>query len=332
MKLAFWSVTRNAGKKILEYKNKLNDNFSIDLYTLQKFQIENTITIDNFTETLNEKFKDYDAHIFIMATGIVVRKISNLIKSKDIDPAVIVIDEAGNFCISLLSGHLGGANELTNILAKYLNLIPVITTSSDISGKIAVDTISQKLKSKIDNLEKAKNVTALIVDGKNVDLLLPKNVFVKEINSSSSGLIINSNKKNIEISRIYPKNIILGIGCRKNILEENIKNAVNEVLTKNNIAIESVKKIASIDIKKDEKGLLDFAKNLNVDLEFIESEKIKKVEEQFKKSTFVLKNVGVSSVSAPAAFLASNKNGKFIEEKFILNGVTVSIYEEEIYE
>ena len=136
------------------------------IYTLKKFNIEDTIQMENFTETLEKEFNSYDGHIFIMATGIVVRKISTLIKSKDVDPAVVVIDEGAHFVISLLSGHLGGANELAEIIGEKLNLVPIITTSSDVTGKIAVDTLSQKLNGELESLEKAKNVTSLIVDGK----------------------------------------------------------------------------------------------------------------------------------------------------------------------
>ena len=104
MKLAIWSVTRGAGRLAKLY----GDTLKAQIYTLKKFNIEDTIQMENFTETLEKEFNNYDGHIFIMATGIVVRKISTLIKSKDIDPAVVVIDEGAHFVISLLSGHLGG--------------------------------------------------------------------------------------------------------------------------------------------------------------------------------------------------------------------------------
>ena len=151
MKIAFWAVTRGAGNIAKKFEKILGKkDFKIEVFTLKKFNIEDTIQMENFTETLEKEFNSYDGHIFIMATGIVVRKISTLIKSKDIDPAVVVIDEGAHFVISLLSGHLGGANELAEAIGEKLNLLPIITTSSDVTGKIAVDTLSQKLNGELE--------------------------------------------------------------------------------------------------------------------------------------------------------------------------------------
>lgn len=330
MKLAIWSVTRGAGKLAKCYGNALK----AQVYTLKKFQIEDTTQIEDFTETLKKEFNNYDGHIFIMATGIVVRKISTLIKSKDVDPAVVVIDEGANFVISLLSGHLGGANELANIIGNRLNLLPIITTSSDVTGKIAVDTLSQKLNGDLESLEKAKNVTSLIVDGKNVELKLPKNIFLdcEKNNNDIEGVIIVSNREKIETVQIYPKNIILGIGCKRGTSKDHILNGIEMTMKKHNLSVKSIKKISTVDIKADEIGLIECCKELNKELVIISREDIKKVESQFEGSEFVKKQIGVSCVSEPCALLASNRNGKFLEKKNIYNGMTISIYEEKIYD
>ncbi|MGL5357269.1 MAG: cobalt-precorrin 5A hydrolase, partial [Cetobacterium sp.] len=223
MKIAVWTVTRGASKAALKIKEKIE---SVDIYTLKKFELENSFVMDNFGDVLKEKFNIYDAHIFIMATGIVVRKISSLIKSKDVDPAVLVVDENMNFVISLLSGHLGGANDLAQVLNSKLGLVSIITTSSDVTGKIAVDTLAQKLKCNLASLEEAKNVTALIVDGKNVELKLPKNI----VGDNPEGIIIVSNKDKVETVQLYPKNLIVGIGSRRGVSSENIIRFLKEVL------------------------------------------------------------------------------------------------------
>ena len=268
-----------------------------------------------------------------MASGIVIRKIASLIGTKDKDPAVLLIDEGKHFVISLLSGHLGGANELTHSLANILKLVPVITTSSDVTGKIAVDTISQKINAELEDLKSAKDVTSLIVNGQKVNILLPKNVKVSDKNSAD-GFILVSNKKNIEYTRIYPKNLILGIGCKKDTKAEDILSAIEDCLDKNNLDIKSVKKIATVDVKENEQGLIDATKFLNLDLEIISRDEIKKVQNQFEGSDFVEKTVGVSAVSEPVALLSSTGNGKFLVMKAKYNGITISIYEEEmkIYE
>jgi len=332
MKLAFWTVTRGAGNIAREYKEQLQGDlkdYDIDVFTLKKYDVENTIQIEDFTTNINEKFSQYDGHIFIMASGIVIRKIAGLIGTKDKDPAVLLIDEGKHFVISLLSGHLGGANELTYLLAGTLKLIPVITTSSDVTGKIAVDTISQKLNAELEDLKSAKDVTSLIVNGQRVNILLPKNVKVN-CKNSADGFILVSNRKNIEYTRIYPKNLILGIGCKKDTKAEDILSAIEDCLNKNNLDIKSVKKIATVDVKENEKGLIDAAKSLNLDLEIISREEIKKIQDQFEGSDFVEKNIGVRAVSEPVALLASSQEGHFIEMKAKYNGITISIYEEEL--
>ena len=332
MKLAFWTVTKGAGNVAREYKEKLKEHlkdYNIDVFTLKKYDVENTIQIENFTSNINEKFSQYDGHIFIMASGIVIRKIAGLIGTKDKDPAVLLIDEGKHFVISLLSGHLGGANELTHSLANILKLIPVITTSSDVTGKIAVDTISQKLNAELEDLKSAKDITSLIVNGQKVNILLPKNVKVSDTNSAD-GFILVSNKKNIKYTRIYPKNLILGIGCKKDTKAEDILSVIENCLDKNNLDIKSVKKIATVDVKENEQGLINAAKFLNLDLEIVSRDKIKKIQNQFEGSDFVEKTIGVRAVSEPVALLSSVGNGKFLVMKEKYNGITISIYEEEI--
>lgn len=331
MKLAFWTVTRGAGNIAKKYVEILLENFAenkFDVYTLKKFEISDTLQIDDFTKELREKFNLYDGHIFIMASGIVVRKIANLLKSKDIDPAVLLIDEGKHFVISLLSGHLGGANELTNMIAKKLNLVPIITTSSDITGKIAVDSIAQKLNAELEDLKSAKDVTSLIVDGKKVEILLPQNVKFNENSKNSDGFIIVSNKKNVKYSRIFPKNLILGIGCKKDTSCQDILKAIDDCFEKYNLSLKSIKHIATVDVKENERGLIDAAKILKLDLKIISREEIKKVEHLFEGSKFVEKTIGVSAVSEPVALLASSQKGNFIAMKEKYSGITISIYEE----
>ena len=286
-----------------------------------------TVIQGTLKETVDKIFNLYDLHIFITAAGIAVRVMDGLLKSKDKDPAVLVADEQGSFVISLLSGHLGGANEECRYLAEVLGSIPVITTASDAGGKIAVDTLSQKLNAGLSDLESAKRVTALIVNGEKVKLLLPENI--TQENENVSGAVIISNRKNIEISKIIPKNIILGIGCKKDTLKEDILPAVKDALEKYNLEPESVKTGASAWLKKDEKGLLEAFSELKKDLVFFSKEDILELEGKIhKESEFVKSQTGVSAVSEPCAYLASERNGRFIARKLVYNGITISIYED----
>lgn len=336
MKLAFWTVTRGAGEIAKEYAEILTSHFGeskIVVYTLGKFSIIDTIQIKDFTMELEKEFQNYDTHIFLMASGIVIRKIAPLIKSKDTDPAVLLIDEGKHFVVSLLSGHLGGANEMTYRLSEALNLIPVISTSSDVTGKIAVDTISQKLQAELEDLQSAKEVTSLIVDGKKVEILLPENVKIRknpETNTNPEGVILLSNKKTLQITKLYPQNLILGIGCKKDTEAIEIVEAIETVMGKHNLDMRSVKHIATVDVKKEEAGLIRASEMLGKNLVIIGREEIKRVQHSFEGSDFVERNIGVRAVSEPVAYLSSSRTGHFLERKAKYKGITISIYEEEI--
>ena len=97
---------------------------------------ENGVTLANWTAA---QFAQSDAIVFVGAVGIAVRAIAPHCRSKATDPAVVVLDECGRFAIPLLSGHLGGANDLARRLAKACGAVPVITTATDANGVFAVD-------------------------------------------------------------------------------------------------------------------------------------------------------------------------------------------------
>ncbi|MCT4607384.1 MAG: cobalt-precorrin 5A hydrolase [Marinisporobacter sp.] len=316
------------------------------LYVHPKFYIagENIKKIHGKMATFTEEiFYQYKCLIFIMSTGIVVRSIAPFIQDKKTDPAVVVLDEKGKNVISLLSGHIGGANLHTKKIAKILNANPVITTASDVNELIAVDTLAMVLDCEIEDFQDATKVTAHIVNDEKIglisdrmiNLVLPKNI-VKinkdQIHEGFKGLIY-INDKIIENDIIYdsvilrPKRIILGIGCRRGKSEEEILSAIEDSLKDLNVSKKSIKHIATVDIKKDEEGLIGAAKSLKVPLMIVDREDIKKVEDQFKESEFVRKQIGVGAVCEPVAFLTS-KNGKMIQKKKIYDGITIAVFRE----
>ena len=324
--LAILTVSKQG---VTQAKKLLIEMPEADIYTILSYSEPETITMTKgFVSVVQEIFNQYKTLLFIMASGIVVRTIAPLIKTKDVDPAVLVMDEQGLFVVSLLSGHLGGANEQSKLIAEYCNAIPVISTASDVSNKIAVDTIAMKLDAKMNSLEQAKRVTSLIVNGESVSINVPKNIVSSKENVAGS--IIISNRVNLEISQIIPQNIIIGIGCKKDKSDEEIISAVDKELEKFNIRKDAIKHFATGWIKADEKGLIKAAKHFDVELKIIEKEKIQKVHNQFIGSDFVEKTIGVRSISAPSAFISSSTKGKFLLEKSKNSGITVSIYEEEI--
>ena len=339
MKTAIYCVSKDGYRTCLKIRDNVYSNLHIyvskrvaNMLNLENENIENLFVIDERVPTLLEKtFNLYDLHIFVAATGAVVRIIDGKFKSKDTDPAVISIDDHANFVISLLSGHLGGANEECKKIANGIGAIPVVTTASDVGGKIAVDTLSQKIKAKLEDLEGAKRVTSLIVNAENVSLHLPKNVV--DVDQNSSGVIVVSNRKKIEVSKIIPQNIILGIGCKRDITKEHIIEKIKSVMETQNLEFSSIKKAASAWVKSDEIGLLEAMEELNIPIEFFEKEKILEVEDLIEdRSEYVKKTIGVYGVSEPCAYLASSRKGKFLVKKVKLDGMTLSIFEEEIEE
>ena len=337
MRTAIYCVSKNGYKTCLKVKENVYNNLHIyvsgrvaNLLNLENENNENLIIINERVPILLEKtFNKYDLHIFVAATGAVVRIIEGKFKSKDTDPAVITIDDHANFVISLLSGHLGGANEECKKIANGIGAIPVITTASDVGGKIAVDTLSQKIKAKLNDLDGAKRVTSLIVNGENVSLHLPKNIVNHDENSA--GAIIVSNRKNIEISKIIPQNIFIGIGCKRGVSKEHIIEKLKYAMDKQNLELSSIKMAASAWIKSDETGLLEAMKELDIPIKFFEKEEILKLENLIEeKSEYVKKTIGVYGVSEPCAFLASSGKGTFLAKKIKLDGMTLSIFEEEI--
>lgn len=324
-KIAVITVTKKGVEQAKKIKSLYKEK-EIDIYTIEKFSDKFTLTIGgSFKEKVGEIFSEYRGIIFITAVGIAVRAIAPYIKTKDVDPCVLVIDEGSDFIIPILSGHLGGGNELAQDIAQKVGLFPLITTSSDISGKIAVDTLAQKINGKLESLESAKKVTSLIVAGERVSIKVPQNID----DTNPNGVIVISNREKIEITQIIPKNISIGIGCKKDTPKEKIIEIIEDTLKSLNISKKAIRVIGTVDIKKDEIGIIESAKYFDVPLKIISRDEIKKIEDRFETSDFVRKTIGVGAVSAPCSILASKREGKLLIEKYRFQGITVSVYEEE---
>lgn len=325
MKTAVLYLTEN-GRITAE---KIGSQLDCCIYNKHDF----TEGIKKFTAAI---FNEYQNLIFIMATGIVVRIISDLIKDKTNDPAVIVMDEKGRFAISLLSGHIGGANKLAEKIAYITGGIPVITTATDINNVIAFDMFAKENNCVIENIDKLKYVSSDIVNGKNIGMFsdyemeeLP--AYLSKGKWLESNVII-SNKKDFEQEikgnslLLTPKNLVLGIGCRKGITVEDIENAVIHFLNNNNKKLSAVKCLASIDIKKEEKGILDFCNRYQLDFITISRKKLEEVESEFSCSDFVKQAVGAGSVSEACAAYAFD-NTQIICKKTIYKGITLALGE-----
>jgi cobalt-precorrin 5A hydrolase len=306
-------------------------------------------------EFVKDLFGKVDAIIGVMAAGIVVRTVAPCLKSKLSDPAVVGVDVSGRFAISLLSGHYGGANELTRIIAREIGAIPVVTTASDVMGKISVDEVARLMHCKIKNPDSLVAVNSALVNGKRVVLVLVADVnfpidmilgyeikradnakeAVALIKNFDAGAIITEGKVPTKLPKpvtiLTPKKIIVGVGARKNASENQIITAVNAALARVDVPLERVDGLATVDIKKDSISMIGAAKKLGLNWDFLSVDALKSLKHKglSPDSKLVKEKIGVGGVCERAALIAAGKNAELILKKMKMNGVTVAVAEGE---
>lgn len=281
------------------------------------------------SEFVRPLFQWADALVFVSSTGIAVRGIANWVKSKTEDPAVIVIDETAKFVISLLSGHIGQANELTNFLAEKLGSIAVVTTATDVNKKFAVDAWAAKNGLFISNMKTAKKVSSAILES-NIPLYSDFPIMSELPSGTCSGtdgeLGIYIGYKTMEPFQetltLVPRVLNIGIGCRKGTTADAIEAVVSQILLENGIYPQAISSAASIDLKQNEAGLLEFCRNRNLPIKFYTGAQLQNVQGEFTKSEFVRSITGVDNVCERAAALDAEK---VIVKKTAYNGVTVAL-------
>lgn len=347
MKLAIISVT-NAGAQLSE---KIAQNFNnVDIYAKSgRNLLEYGNTYESLSTLIAEIFDQYDAFVFIMATGIVVRVIAPFVQDKRTDPAVIVADESGKHVISLLSGHIGGANDLARLIAESIHATPVITTATDVGNKPAVDVLAVKLGLRFEFFENVKKINAAIVNGEKVffflDDTLPKyDYYMKtavELGvtlcnqmplspASNDDALVFITDKDLAINSLHlflrPPTLAVGIGCRRGTTKDEIIEAVLTACKRIGRSANSIAIIGSTVLKQDEQGLLDAVQAFDVPIEFYDNEQIAITIEKNKLdvSSFVNEKIGVGNVCEAAALLAS-QNTRILLPKTKFNRVTVSI-------
>lgn len=289
-------------------------------------------TKDTYKSNLSGIFETYGGIIFISSTGIAVRLSAPFLQDKTHDPAVVVVDDLGRFAISLVSGHIGGANELARRIAEILNCQPIITTASDGRGIEAIDLFAQRHDLFIENLEDAKTITAMMVGDKPIKLIseIPVTLnYQQVVEQNPAGCIYVTSQKYVECALphclLRPKNLNVGIGCKRGKTQEEILKAIRQIFQVHNLSLNSIKTFATIDRKRGETGLLDICKTLQRPLKCFTKEEIQQVQYRFPASSLVQSKVGVSAVCEPCAYLAG---GKIIVGKTIIDGVTVAVARE----
>lgn len=270
-----------------------------------------------------------DQILFIGSTGMAVRAIAPWVKDKKTDPGVLVADEGGTFVISLLSGHIGGANALTVSLAKAIGAQSVVTTATDVEKKFSVDSWAVGQNLHIGSMELCKAVSATILEGDiplcsqyPISGTLPKGLVAG--NTGPLGIYVGlDGAKPFENTLVLtPRLLTLGLGCRKGTPEVAIKEAVDSVFSAHGLRLEGVAGAASIDLKAEEPGLRSYCEKANIPIRFYSAEELRQVAGEFTQSTFVRSVTGVDNVCERAAVKAG---GKLIVAKTACQGVTVAV-------
>lgn len=285
---------------------------------------------------LKDVWDSFDAFVFIGACGIAVRSIAPFLKNKWEDPAVLVLDEKASFCISLLSGHVGGANELCVIIAKVMHATPVITTATDVNHIFSVDVFATKNKLFLSSRVMAKEVSAYLLQNKMEEpmcLYDDYHCFSKEQykdyqekflrlgirytndiskipHVSPLGIYLTTEQKASPFEHtlyLFPKNLSLGVGAKKGIKVEQVKALFEEILTGKGWKKEMFSSVCSIDLKDKEEGILAFCKEYAYEYQTYSKEALCSLSEAnsfgFSKSEFVKKTTGVDCVCERSAFL-----------------------------
>ncbi len=293
-------------------------------------------------------FDEVEQLICIMATGIVVRILGRELKGKEKDPAVVVMDEAGQFAISLLSGHLGGANDLARRLAKICGATPVITTATDVNNLPAWDQAARDAGLVVEPVSHLKTLNRLLLDGGKIGLVDQRrriadkftsvpgvtlyDNFAAATRSSSDGLVFVTHRflphlqNQTEMLALRPRDLVIGIGCNRDTSAEEIEAAVRHKLKQSFLAFGSIACLASIDAKQDEVGLLEFAERNGLKIEFHSAAELNQVDIPSPVSLHAQKAVGAKGVCEPAALLSSGM-GEMLIRKQKVGNLTLAVAE-----
>lgn len=279
------------------------------------------LSLDQWTR---QHFDREKALIYVGAAGIAVRAVAPFLQSKTTDPAVVVVDECGQFAIPIVAGHLGGANALARRVGQICGAVPVITTATDVNGVFAIDTWARSQGCVVLHPGQIRKVSGCLLAGKTVRLhtqlpvsgTLPQGIQVVQQGPWQVYLGVDPQPENV--LWLVPRCIVLGIGCRKGISAQ----VLEEQFAAFGLPPQVVLAVASIDLKAEESGLLAFCRQHGWPLQVYTAEELAAVPGTFSASSFVAKTTGVDNVCERAAVLASG--GKLLRGKTAGDGVTLA--------
>ena len=303
------------------------------VYAGEKNRCDESVTLltGSCADWAREGFAAADALVFCCAAGIAVRAIAPHVRSKKTDPAVIVVDETGRFAISLLSGHIGGANELAAMIAEDIGAQPVITTATDLNGLFAVDVFAEKNGLYIASMELAKEVSAALLAGTPVGFCSDfpvRGAIPPELTDGPAeiGVCVTADAERTPYAktlRLIPRCFAVGLGCRRDKDPGEMERFFLARLAENRVPLKAVRCIASVDIKRGEQCLLALAEKYHIPFHTYSAAELNALPGTFSGSDFVKSVTGVDCVSERAALLASG--GDLVCRKTAGEGMTFAL-------
>ncbi len=340
MKVAFIAFTRrgyetmqNLAVNMALSSPRIGDEFTL---TTTK-RLADEVGLDSFDDLgvwTGERFADSDALVFIGATGIAVRAIAPHVRDKFSDPAVVSVDEAGQFAVPMLSGHVGGANDLAREVAAAIGARAVVSTATDVNGLFAVDEWARKQGLALVERQIAKEVSACLLDGGTVGFAsdiavegaLPSGV---EEGPHELGIKVGLDTADCPFAHtlhLVPRVVTVGVGCKRGTDAAALEAFVRGALANAHVSPAAVARVASIDVKRDEEAVLALARALGCEPVFYSVEQLAAVEGIFASSDFVRAAVGVDNVCERAAVAGG---ARLIGGKEAHEGMTVALGQDE---
>ena len=343
--IAVWAITPKGAQLAEAIARKMP---AADVFVTVELasDFERTHGFTRLKDAVHRHFLSFSAHIFIMSTGIVVRMIAPLIRNKTQDPAVLVADESGQYVISLLSGHIGGANALTLKVAELIQADPVITTATDINRLPAVDVLAREKNLYIENFSAIKTVSMALLSNAPIYLHDPYSFLSENFKAATvlpfpqkksagkeylqkdvpAGVYIDDKEIKVPDNTLVlrPASLVAGIGCHHDTSFEELQEFLFAVFSRFALAARSLKCLASVDRRSDTTGLPALAKDLEIPIKFFAAQELNAVQTIENPSVMAKKHIGVESVCEAAAILGSHQ-GRLIVPKQSTKNITVAV-------
>lgn len=295
-------------------------NLPTQIYSVYEDEQAITIQKGNIQNLISQNWNSFDAHIFLGATGIAVRSIAPCLEHKSFDPAVLSCSDSGSHIISLVSGHIGGANRLARKIARITGGQACISTATDTNNKTGIDEIAMELNARILNPKAIKTINAKLLHNEPLDFIGNKEIYeqyfsnlgIQYVTKSDTSCIyvdtINNNEEDIytDEKNLYlsTKSFVLGIGCRKDTDPILMQEKLHDFLSKHHLSEKQIAKISSVSLKKDEKAILNLAEKLQVPTYFYEEQELEHITIPNPSQT-VHNKIGVKSVSEASSLLCA---------------------------